>query len=107
MPFFLKNTIFVARKILTTTDRHLLERAIFIGSCLFHHRWRSLYNSHWVLEDGTIQAGDITVGQGSPRPVLQHPNMFPHGGRARRPPSYFKIHFLVAGGRGTETTVLL
>ncbi len=51
MPFFLKNTIFVARKILTTTDRHLLERAIFIGSCLFHHRWRSLYNSHWVLED--------------------------------------------------------
>ena len=45
MPFFLKNTIFVARKILTTTDRHLLERAIFIGSCLFHHRWRSLYNS--------------------------------------------------------------
>lgn len=52
MPFFLKNTIFVARKILTTTDRHLLERAIFIGSCLFHHRWRSLYNSHWVLEDG-------------------------------------------------------
>ena len=89
MPFFLKNTIFVARKILTTTDRHLLERAIFIGSCLLHHRWRSLYNSHWVLENGTIQAGDITVGQGSPRPVLQHPNMFPHG------------------GRGTETTVLL
>ena len=43
MPFFLKNTIFVARKILTTTDRHLLERAIFIGSCLLHHRWRSLY----------------------------------------------------------------
>ena len=43
MPFFLKNTIFVAGKILTTTDRHLLERAIFIGSCLFHHRWRSLY----------------------------------------------------------------
>ena len=36
MPFFLKNTIFVAQKILTTTDRHLLERAIFIGSCLLH-----------------------------------------------------------------------
>ena len=36
MPFFLKNTIFVAGKILTTTDRHLLERAIFIGSCLLH-----------------------------------------------------------------------
>ena len=42
-----------------------------------------------MLEDGTIQAGDITVGQGSPRPVLQHPNKFPHG------------------GRGTETPVLL
>ncbi len=26
---------------------------------------------------------------------------------ARRPPSYLKIPFLVAGGRGTETTVLL
>ena len=66
MPFFLKNTIFVARKILTTTDRHLLERAIFIGSCLLHHRWRSLYNSHWVLEDV-----------------------------ARRPPSYFFLQKVV------------
>ena len=26
---------------------------------------------------------------------------------ARRPPSYLKILFLVAGGRGTEATVLL
>ncbi len=26
---------------------------------------------------------------------------------ARRPPSYLKMAFLVAGGRGTETTVLL
>ena len=85
MPFFLKSNIFVAGKILTTTDRHLLERAIFIGSCLLHHRWRSLYNSHWVLEDGTIQAGDITVGQGSPRPVLPKGTFFScwrtwHGG---------------------------
>ena len=39
--------------------------------------------------DGAIQAGDTTVGLGSPRPVL-------HG-----------EHILVVGGRGTETTVLL
>ena len=89
MPFFLKNTIFVARKILTTTDRHLLERAIFIGSCLFHHRWRSLYNSIGCWRTEPFKQVISQVGQGSPRPVLQHPNKFPHG------------------GRGTETTVLL
>ena len=65
MPFFLKNTIFVAGKILTTTDRHLLERAIFIGSCLLHHRWRSLYEG-----DEEVKARHPSGGRGTEATVL-------------------------------------
>ena len=61
------------------------------------------------------EAEYLKVGPGSPCPVLQHPkNVFKHPkicshreDGARRPRSYFKLPFLVAGGRGTETTVLL
>ena len=67
MPFFLKNTIFVARKILTTTDRHLLERAIFIGSCLLHHRWRSLYEGD---EEVKARHPSWRTGHGDHRPTM-------------------------------------
>ena len=67
MPFFLKNTIFVARKILTTTDRHLLERAIFIGSCLLHHRWRSLYEGD---EEVKARHPSWRTGHGGHRPTF-------------------------------------
>ena len=61
------------------------------------------------------EEGYLKVGLGSPCPVLQHPkNVFKHPkicshreDVARSPLSYLKIPFLVAGGRGTETTVLL
>ena len=68
MPFFLKNTIFVAGKILTTTDRHLLERAIFIGSCLLHHRWRSLYEGD---EEVKARHPSWRTGHGGHRPTFK------------------------------------
>ena len=46
------------------------------------------------------------TGHGDPCPTLSYLFLLLEDG-ARRPPSYFKLPFLVAGGRGTETTVLL
>ena len=115
MPFFLKNPKFVARNILTTPDRHLMERAIFIGSCLLHlggglcitPRWRSLYNSIgcWRTELFKQVISQQDRGLRAPSSSTQISSHMEDV--ARRPPSYFKIHFLVVGGRGTETPVLL